>query len=117
MISQIFKERVEKEVLFSFLDQIAVKGDTKYTFDNTSYKRAVYLNVLEPFFSLIRPCYHVSKQFYVDKKHSYKMLSTIIRQICRLHGIYYKQEIKYAKSTYEIVYYIYIPDSIHALLS
>jgi hypothetical protein len=112
MISQIFKQRVEKEILFNFLDKIASKGETKYIFDNTSYKRSVFLDILKPFLDDVRPYYHVSKQAYVDKKHSFKMLSTIIRQICRLHGIYYKQEIKYAKSTYEIVYHIYFPDEI-----
>jgi len=111
MISQIFKDRVEKELLFDFLDKVATKGDTKYIFDNTSYKRATFLDILKPFLDEVKPCYHVSKQVYVDKKHSFKMLSTIIRQICRLHGIYYKQEIKYAKSTYEIVYHIYFPNN------
>ena len=114
MISQIFKNRVEKETLFEFLDLVASKKEIKYVFDNTCYKRAIYLELLQPFLDDIKECYHISKRFYVEKKPSYKMLSTILRQICRLNGIYYKQEIKYAKSTYEIVYHIYIPDKVHA---
>lgn len=115
MISQIFKTRVEREVLFELLDKISNKvNDTKYIFDNTSYKKAMFLEILSPFLEKIKLYYHVSKQIYVDKKPSFKMLSTIIRQICRLNGIYYKQQIKYSKSTYEIVYHIYIPDKIHA---
>lgn len=114
MISQIFKTRVEKEVLFEFLEKISNKvNDTKYIFDNTSYKKAVFLEILLPFLDKIKPCYHVSKQIYINKKLSFKMLSTIIRQICRLNGIYYKQQIKYSKSTYEIIYHIYIPDKVH----
>ena len=116
MLSQIFKYRVEIKMLFDFLDQTAVtKGDKKYKFDNTSYKKAVLLNLLDPFLNEIKKYYHTSKLFYVEKKKSYKMLSTIIRQICRLNGIYYKQEIKYAKSTYEIVYHIYFPDEIYSI--
>jgi len=107
MISQIFKTIVEKEVLMNFLDAVALKGSTKYTFDNTSYKRAVLMELLDPFLQTVRTHYHTSKTFYVDKKPSYKMLTTIIRQICRSHGLFYKQEIKYAKSTYEIQYTIY----------
>ena len=35
------------------------------------------------------------------------MLTTIIRQICRLNNIFYKQNIIYRQSQYEIVYSIY----------
>ena len=116
MISQIFKNRVEKKDLFDFLDQVAItKTDTKYIFDNTSYKKACFLEILEPFLNNLKENYHTSKLFYIEKKPSYKMLSTIIRQICRLNGIYYKQEIKYAKSTYEIIYHIYLPDQIYVI--
>ena len=114
MISQIFKKRVDKQILFDFLNQVSLKGATKYIFDNGSYKKAGLLNILEPFIEDLKPYYHISKLHYIEKKTSYKMLSTIIRQICRLNGIYYKQEIKYAKSTYEIVYHIYFPDEIHS---
>ena len=115
MISQIFKSCVDREILFELLDKIALKGDIKYTFDNSSYKRANHLNILNEFLDIIKPHYHVSKQFYIDKKQSYKMLSTIVRQLCRLNGIFYKQEIKYAKSTYEIIYHIYYHDKIHTV--
>ena len=115
MISQIFKQCVKKQILFEFLDQVSLKGATKYIFDNSSYKRSGLLNILEPFINELKPYYHTSKLHYVEKKPSFKMLSTIIRQICRMNGIYYKQEIKYAKSTYEIVYHIYFPDEIHSV--
>ena len=107
MISQIFKSHVDKIILINLLDKIAYKHDTKYIFDNDCYKRAVMLNVLDEFINEIRPYYHKSKQHYIDKKKSYKMLSTVIRQICRLNGIFYKQQIVYSKSTYEIKYHIY----------
>ena len=35
------------------------------------------------------------------------MLTTVIRQICRLNNIFYKQNIIYRQSQYEIVYSIY----------
>jgi hypothetical protein len=116
MISQIFKTPVDKETLFEFLDAVATKGVNKYIFDNSSYKRAVLMNKLDPFLEEVRPHYHMSKQFYIDKKSSFKMLTTIIRQIARLHGLFYKQDIRYAKSSYEIVYHIYTPDEMHVSL-
>lgn len=116
MLSQIFKKYIDKQILFDFLDKIAAqKFDTKYIFDNTSYKKAHLLEIFDSFIEEVKPYYHSSKLFYTEKKASYKMLSTIIRQICRLNGLYYKQEIKYAKSTYEIIYHIYLPDQIYTL--
>lgn len=117
MISQIFKTRVNQDILFNFLDKVSNKhNDAKYIFDVTSYKRCIFLDIFDSFIESLKPYYHISKQFYLDKKSSFKMLSTIIRQICRLNGIYYKQEIKYSKSTYEIVYHIYIKSPIVAVL-
>lgn len=112
MISQIFKQHINKSILFNFLDKTAYKKDTKYIFDNDCYKRANMLNVLDSFIDEIKPYYHNSKQHYTNKKKSYKMISTIIRQICRSNGIFYKQQIVYAKSTYDIKYHIYYDNNI-----
>jgi hypothetical protein len=107
-MSQIFKEKVNKTILYELLDQICIlKNDTKYIFDNSCYKKANMLNLLEPFIEKIELYYHLSKKYYVERKLSYKMLATIIRQICRSNNIHYKQEIIYRKSTYEIVYTIF----------
>jgi hypothetical protein len=115
MISQIFKTFIDKQILFEFLDMVSsYRDDMKYKFDISSYKRAIHLDVLNNFIETVKPYYHLSKRVYVDKKQSYKMITTVIRQICRLNGIFYKQEIKYAKSSYEIVYHIYCPDKIHS---
>ena len=69
MLSQIFKYRVDKQMLFDFLDQTAVaKGEKKYIFDNTSYKKAVYLELIDPFINDLKSYYHTSKLFYLEKK-------------------------------------------------
>lgn len=106
-MSQIFKEKINKSKLYDLLDQICFKNETKYIFDNSSYKKANMLNLLEPFIESIKPYYHISKKYYVERKLSYKMLATIIRQICRSNNIHYKQDIVYIKSSYEIVYTIF----------
>ena len=41
-------------------------------------------------------------------KLTYNSFTTIIRQICKYNQITYTSQIKYDKSTYEIVYYIYM---------
>lgn len=106
-MSQIFKSTIEPRILFDFLDQICIKTDNKYVLDNTSYKKAGFLKIIDSFIKEISPHYHISKQYYVTRKPSYKMLTTIIRQICRLNNIFYKQNIIYRQSQYEIVYSIY----------
>ena len=106
-MSQIFKSKVDSQLLFDLLEEICIKTDNKYVLDNTSYKKGVFKEIIEPFLETIKPCYHLSKQYYISRKISYKMLTTIIRQICRLNNIYYKQNIIYRQSQYEIVYSIY----------
>ena len=106
-MSQIFKSSIEPHILFDFLEQICIKTDQKYVLDNTSYKKAGFLQIIEKFIEDITPFYHISKKYYVTRKPSYKMLTTVIRQICRLNNIFYKQNIIYRQSQYEIVYSIY----------
>ena len=106
-MSQIFKSNVDPKILFDLLEQICIKTENKYVLDNTSYKKAGFLQLIDPFIENISHHYHLSKKYYVTRKRSYKMLTTIIRQICRLNNIYYKQNIIYRQSQYEIVYSIY----------
>ena len=52
--------------------------------------------------------YHKSKLKYLERKLVYKSFITIIRQICNANNIIYTSQIKYDKSTYDIIYYIYL---------
>ena len=108
MSSQIFKNQVPKELLFELLEKICVKNDKYYTLNKISYKKGEYLQLLTSFYELILPYYYVSKQFYITRKHNSSSFITLIRQICRSNNIHYTSKIIYNKSTYDIVYYIYI---------
>ncbi len=110
-MSQIFKSPVEPIVLFNILEKICIKTENKYVLDNASYKKATLLELIEPFIETIKPNYHLSKQYYCLRKPSYKMLTTIIRQICRSNNIFYKQNIIYRQSKYEIIYSIFYNSS------
>jgi glycosyltransferase involved in cell wall biosynthesis len=55
-----------------------------------------------------RPYYHLSKKKYLDTKTTYNSFTTILRQICNFNKIKYVSQIKYDKSKYNIIYYIYI---------
>jgi len=108
MTSQIFKKKMDTSIIFNLLDKLCDKNNTYYTFTNSSYKKGTFFgDVIQLFLKEIKVYYHNSKQKYLDKKQTYNSFTTIIRQICNHNKIEYKTEIKYDKSSYEIIYYIY----------
>jgi hypothetical protein len=108
MSTQIFKSKIPNEIFFSFLESFCVKNDKYYLLNNAAFKKGLLTDVYTPFFEKCKPYYHISKQKYVEGKDSYKKLTTILRQICNYNKITYTSQIKYEKSTYDIVYYVYI---------
>ncbi len=111
-MSQVFKNYFPKDILFELLENFCDKSTNKdydnyYEFNNTSYKKAKYENEkLNNFYKAIKPYYHNSKKFYVDREKNYKNFVTIIRQICKFLKITYKSKIKYRNSSYSIIYFI-----------
>ena len=78
-------------------------------FNHSSFKKGIFTNDIENFILLCKPYYHTSKLKYLEKKLSYNSFTTIVRQICNFNGIMYTSQIKYDKSKYDIIYYIYFP--------
>lgn len=107
MPNKIFKTPVPNNLLFELLENIAFKTDKYYLLNNDSYKRGVFNETIPTFIKLCAPYYHSSKLKYVEKQLTYAAFITIVRQICRFNNILYKSKIKYNKSTYDIVYFIY----------
>lgn len=108
MASQIFKEKFPKEKFFDFLHNYCEKNDKYYILSKNAYKKAKMENGVKKFFDMVKPYYHVSKKFYLEREDNYKNLITVVRQICKNHVIAYTSNIKYSKSKYEIIYYIYV---------
>ena len=108
MTSQIFKSNVPKETLIILLDNICNKNNNYYILNKTSYNKAKFLDLLEEFCNNILKHYHESKKKYVTRKLTYTSFLTIIRQICRINNINYSSKIQHNKSTYDIVYNIYV---------
>lgn len=106
-MSQTFKQRIPKSILFSLFDKICDKTDKYYLFDLTAYKKAEYLNIITSFCHEIKSYYHDSKKFYVDRKMSYSNVCTVIRQICNSNSIMFTTKVVYSKSKFNIPYYIY----------
>lgn len=107
MSTQIFKNKIPNNMLFELLDKICLKNEKHYIFNNYSFKKGVFSEDIIFFLKNCIPYYHLSKRKYLEKKLTHKSFITILRQICNFNKIKYTSQIKYDKSTYDIVYYIY----------
>jgi len=108
MSTQIFKKNIPTEILFNLLDLMCTKNEKHYVFNINSFKKGVFNNVIKKFIEDCKEYYHTSKQIYLERKLTYNSFTTILRQICKFNKITYTSQIKYDKSTYDIIYYIYI---------
>ncbi len=106
MPSQLFKQIVPIDVLFTFLSSFCTLEHSYYKFNSDAYKRAQLKDMITPFLETIKPYYHVAKRVYVERKQNYTNTTTILRQLCNLHNVGYTSKISYSKSKYEIIYYI-----------
>jgi hypothetical protein len=107
MNSQIFKTPIDKEIFFEFLSTCSKKKLKHYEISKTSFKSAVFQNLIQPFCDSIKEYYHISKRHYITRKMTYKNLITVVRQICKYHHIAFTSQIKYDNSNYEISYSIF----------
>jgi hypothetical protein len=107
MTSQIFKNSIPNELLFNLLEEIAIKTEKCYVFNNYVYKKGIYNNTISEFLEKCKPYYYLSKRKYLERKLTYASFITILRQICNFNKITYTSQIKYENSTYDIIYYIY----------
>jgi hypothetical protein len=108
MVNQIFKSDIKNVDLFKLLDLICSKNEKHYVVNNAAYKRGLFNGEIMIFVDLCKPYYHVSKRYYLERKMSYNSFITILRQICKHNNITYTTQTSYDKSSYDIVYYIYI---------
>ena len=106
-MSQIFKKKVPQSILFDLLDKYSVLNDKYYLINHIFYKKVKFNNGLAEFLEILKPYYHLSKQFYVDRQINYTRFTTIIRQLCKLHELHFTSKILYDRSNYSIDYYIY----------
>jgi len=107
MSTQIFKNNIPNDVFFELLNKICLKNEKYYIFNIDSFKKGVYNEYIQNFINLCIPYYHLSKRKYLERKLTYNSFTTILRQICNSNKIIYTSKIKYDKSSYDIIYYIY----------
>jgi len=107
MLKQIFRENVPTQFLFDLLEKVCLKTDKYYLVDKNAYRKVTFHEYHIEFLQSIRPYYHESKQFYVDREFNYTSFINIVRQICKHNKVEFKYNIKYSDYKYNIQYYIY----------
>ena len=105
--SQIFKTQVPNNKLFELLNNICIKKDKCYIFNKNAYKKGLLDDTIIIFLNECKLYYYESKQKYLEKKLTYNVFTTVLRQVCNFNKIIYTSQIKYYKSQYDIEYYIY----------
>jgi hypothetical protein len=106
--SQIFKSDIPINMMVELFDKISVKYDNYYTLNNGSYKKGIFNGDIQIFIENCKQYYYVSKRKYLTCQLNYNHFVTVIRQICKHLNIKYTSKIKYERSTYDIVYNIYL---------
>lgn len=109
---QIFKYNIPCEFIISFFDDVCEYDQDKnlYVFNNHSFKRAKFKNVLEENLSFLNKFYHDSKKKYIQNAYTFKGLHTVIRQLCNYNKIKFEKKIQYMFGNYEIIYNIYMDE-------
>jgi len=107
-ISQIIKREIPSELLFNLLEQICTHQNNYYILNFNAYKKGIFDGTIQTFIQDCIPFYHLSKQKYLKRELSYNNFVTIIRQICKYLNVEYISNIKYDRSTYDIIYKIYL---------
>lgn len=108
MTKQIIKKDIPIKILIDILNKITTKQNNYYIINKICFKKAEYLKILENFTDILKEYYFKSKYFYLDRKCNYQSFLTILRHICKNNNISYISKILYDKSSYEIIYYIYL---------
>ena len=107
MSKQIFRREVPVSILFELLDKICLKTEKYYLVDTNAYRKLLYNNLHDKLANDLLEYYHVSKQFYVQRKMTYNSFTNIVRQICKSANVMFTSQIKYNESKYSIDYLVY----------
>tara|TARA_B110000008_G_C16965472_1_gene561812 strand:- start:2890 stop:3225 length:336 start_codon:yes stop_codon:yes gene_type:complete len=104
---QIFKNVFPLKEFVEFLKLFCLFEKKCYKITKTTFKKYRFENKVVPFFEKLKPYYFDSKIFYLTRDLNYRNFVTVIRQISKLHHLPFTSKIKYSKSSYNIIYFIY----------
>lgn len=106
MNSQLFREKVPAHILYDLLEKICLETPSYYYVDMTAYKKMLFHGFHTEFLIALKPYYHLSKTYYLERKLTYTSFTNMVRQICKSGDIVIESEMKYNHSKYYINYII-----------
>lgn len=108
---QLFCRPIDLPMLRRFFDKISQEKNGSYLIDYNTYKKMLFHGLESMFCELLKPYYHKSKHFYLDRELTYKAFATILRQVCKYNSIKITSRVRYIESLYTIEYTIFMDNT------
>lgn len=108
-----FHTSVPNDIFYSFLDELCLKTNKYYLFNQNSYKKMFYtddnndVSLFEQFREILLTYYHEDKAHYITRDMTYNRFTSVLRQICKNNKVPHSSAVKYANSQYCIEHFIY----------
>ena len=109
---QLFCKKIDIQMLGRFFDKISQKKNGSYLIDYNAYKKMVFHDLHPVFCEQLKPYYHKSKHFYLDRELTYKAFTTILRQVCKYNSIKISSRVRYIESIYTNEYTIFMDNTL-----
>jgi hypothetical protein len=116
-LRNVFVEKIPLKILFDLLDKICSviegRGVEKgvrlfYYISEYEYRKMVFDGLHIAFLNSIRNYYSAFFSRYWEREFTYNAFKTILRQICKTHGIRYEKESHVVNSEIVASYLIYV---------
>ena len=108
---QLFCGTIDTQTLLDFFCKITYEKNGSYLIDYNVYKKLLFNNLKSEFCELLKPYYHKSKPYYLERDMNYNAFTTIIRQVCKFNSIKITSRVRYIESTYINEYTIFLENS------
>ena len=116
-LKNVFVEKIPVEILFELLEKICSlvegrgveKGIRMYYYvSDYEYRKMVFDGLHIPFLNSIRPYYTDFFARYCEREFTYNAFKTIVRQICKIHGVRHEKQSFVVNSEITVAYCIYL---------
>jgi hypothetical protein len=116
-LKNVFVEKIPVEILFELLEKICSlvegrgveKGIRNYYYlSDYEYRKMVFDGLHTPFLNSIRPYYTDFFARYCEREFTYNAFKTIVRQICKIHGVRHEKQSFVVNSEITVAYCIYV---------
>jgi hypothetical protein len=118
-LKNVFIKKIPLNLLVELLDKICSRMEGRgiengvrvyYYISEYEYRKMIFEHLEVDFLKSIRPYYSNFFSHYCERDFTYNSFKTIVRQICKIHGIRYEKEKVILNSETVVRYCIYVSD-------